>query len=184
MMTEADVEDMICDSPESIWAGNVDVVGRQLVMPDGTRLDVLLAVRERDVTRVVVVEVKRDELQVDAIDQVLGYMRHLRRLLGGDEALISGVLVGRGASDKVYRIVGAIPSIEIVTYVPRVDFDAPIDCHPSCPAPAGLEDAKRYSRPHAGDDKCASEILPLWFQALERLSERLDPIPALDVVPE
>lgn len=115
--TEQEIEDHVCRNPYDVWDGNcvsVEVVSRQVALPSGGRLDVLLLVREAQGLRLVVVEVKRDRGTIAALPQLLGYMEEVRRL--SDNLPVSGVLLARGHHRDVFRVARAIPSVRLAGY--------------------------------------------------------------------
>lgn len=115
--TEQDVEDWICEMPRYAWDDeDVQVVGRQITLPSGGRLDVLMMCKDDDgAWRVIVVEVKRDVVNVSAIDQVLSYMYEMERLWR-QGTRVCGVLLGMDFDPAVVKISRAIPGLYLAQY--------------------------------------------------------------------
>lgn len=122
--TEADVEDWVCMYPAALWNGpcsRIEVVGRQITLPSGTRLDVLLAILDPDhAWRLVVVEIKRGRLDASALTQLLGYLEEVRSVFS--DVRVSGVLLGAVYGRDMELLVGAMRGVHLATYHAQIDI--------------------------------------------------------------
>ncbi len=126
MISERDYEDWICEHlPAVLRHDDAFLIGRQIILQDGTRLDVLAGVPGEDgAVDVVVIEVKAVEATVAHIAQLLGYMGliHTALLEATDpihhicnERLrsVRGVLAAPApVPDAVMRTIGCITELE------------------------------------------------------------------------
>jgi Endonuclease NucS len=97
---------------------------RELVFPDGTRLDVLLLDRDGNIT---VVECKQDAPSLQNIAQLRGYMRNAEKLNTGMKVgkKIRGILVHGGARKlrpEVRKESRRSPHIELLQFSVTVGF--------------------------------------------------------------
>lgn len=117
--TEQQIEDWVVENPQAVWdqmSGHIDVVARQLVLPGAGRLDVLLQVLDPDHRwRLVVVEIKRGVLDVNALVQLLGYMDTLVAAVP-ESVRVSGVLFGRSSTPDLLQIRRHMQHVHLAYY--------------------------------------------------------------------
>lgn len=172
---ESDVEDWICENPAVVWdQEDVRLIGRQVVLPSGGRLDVLLMSRDHDGgLRIIVVEVKRDRVKVDALDQLLNYMYEIERVFYSG-VRVCGVLCGADYDDSVPRIVKAIPGVYLATYWAELAFDPgwsqAVEDYWERGRPGGVATAEyRLARCTQVGGKFVDDITPLVATALREI---------------
>jgi hypothetical protein len=135
--TEKDIEDWVCDNPRAIWDGgstasHVELVGRQVQLPSGGRIDVLLLVLDPTHDwRMVIVEIKRSAADVAAVVQLLRYVEEMRWGMAGVK--MSGVLLSKDATDDARLVVKSVPHIEQADYWVEIEV---------CPVADGYMDTR------------------------------------------
>lgn len=125
MINERDLEDWITDHlPAFLRHDDAFLIGRQTILQDGTRLDVLAGVpAEEGAVDVVVIEVKAVEANIGHIAQLLGYMGLVHTaLLEATDPLhhicnerlrsVRGVLAAPMVPHAVMRTIGCITELE------------------------------------------------------------------------
>lgn len=76
-VSEAELEQWVIDNLEEVCGPGVALVGSQIVLPCGSRLDVLGVRKTRDHTAFYVIEIKAGKADPDAVAQVARYMSSL-----------------------------------------------------------------------------------------------------------
>lgn len=122
-ISERDLEDWICANPTQVVAGSV-YVDRQVTLPHGRRVDVILRRVNDDGVTLFVVEVKAVQAGSDALEQVLDYVAELEScghwLLAQDDC--------DGVGNDALRVFGILaapsfhPSIARPAYAARVEL--------------------------------------------------------------
>jgi hypothetical protein len=172
--SERDVEDWVCRAPLEVWDGacaHVAVAGRQITLPSGSRLDVLLVVLDPDhVWRLVVVEIKVGFTDPTALVQLVRYVDELRQAFA-DSVRVSGVLLGSAHRDDVQVLVEMMPGVELATYVTRIKCYGAFDGGPDPSRPGWVHGVKRRD-----DDELAAfgVVYDVIDQAALEISDRRD----------
>lgn len=116
---EKDIEDWVCFAPHEVWSASPSyptLVGRQITLPSGRRLDVMLLVADPDgARRLVVVEVKVGATDLNALHQLTAYLEEVREWCPS-KLKVSGVLLGAEHSGQVATVAGFMPAVELATY--------------------------------------------------------------------
>ena len=118
--SERDVEDWVTENPWLVsGCGEGDVVGRQLRLPSGKILDVLISgldpMSEERNPKLWVVEVKLGRISTDAVKQAVEYAHEIRAITK-NTVDVSVVLVGSHIGPKVKCIVDEMPSVSWLAY--------------------------------------------------------------------
>lgn len=115
-LKERDIEDFICQNPESISDGlDVRIIGNQVRLPHG-RLDILAVIGDN----VAAIELKSRPLRANDLVQVLRYTFDLRKWAhdkGSDPQAVTPVLVGLGAEYDLLLAASAI-NMQVFEAVP------------------------------------------------------------------
>lgn len=174
---ERDIEDEVVLNPESVWwepCVAVGVVGRQITLPSGLRLDVLLIAREPEVPRLIVVEIKQGEAGVSALLQLVGYMEEVCRLFSGIK--VSGILLASDHTDDAMRLVRTMPSVSLSWYQAALHIDG---VHPEF---SGRGELRGHRRGGESFDEIRAMVRDTYKEVSRlrnrRLPVRLDDIPS------
>lgn len=124
---ERALSEYICASPHLIEDGLVpfpSADAREMVFPDGTRLDVLLLDKDKNI---VIVECKQGIPRLEDVAQLRRYMKNAQKLVPGTRIgpKIRGILVHGGArklSREVRNAIKPKPQIELVQFSVSVEF--------------------------------------------------------------
>ena len=123
--TEKEIEDWAEGTPEQIWACDctrVECVGRQITLPSGKRLDLLLVALDPDHRwRLVVVEIKAGVSDAAALVQLVDYIREVRASYG-PTVKVSGVLLAKDHPEEVRTLRSMMPGIELAEFAVHVEF--------------------------------------------------------------
>ena len=127
--SEQKLEDWVVKHPREVWdadGAHVEVAGRQVTLPSGNRLDVVLVVLDaQHQWRIVVVEIKKGMLDLSALCQLLGYIEEVRQLYP-PSVRVSGVLLGSGQTEQLYLLTNAIPFVHVALYDLTPQISAPV----------------------------------------------------------
>lgn len=119
-------EDWICEHLEEVTGDpEARLIGRQVVLQDGTRLDVLVDrpdPEDEGAAQIVVIEVKAGTAKPGAVQQLLGYVGNLRRAvsrIGADGlshanervASVAGILAAPSITDAASLLLDAVPNV-------------------------------------------------------------------------
>lgn len=114
-VAERELEDWVCDNPEQLLpCVDVRVVGRQMTLPSGRRLDVLLASNDPPFNDFIltVVELKSGPVDESTVAQLLGYMGEVWSLrsywqseVSRGRVYVHGLVAGPGITDYARYVV-------------------------------------------------------------------------------
>lgn len=96
------------------------LVGRQLSLPSGARLDLLAMVPASYMPKFIVVELKRADADAAAVLQLLGYMGEVSECMATIDRVVTvhGVLAAPGVTSDACRAINAInPSLRRISFV-------------------------------------------------------------------
>lgn len=165
---EKELEDWICENIERVADhSDAELVGRQIWTPHGGRLDVLAARpgRDTDLWEWVVIEVKREEADLSALNQLMRYMGSVvhadtiirwspwvswrEYAVKGKSPTVSGILAAPSFSDQIGQAIHAFGS-KLGTYhleLSEQKFDPfPIPETPDLTADSSVESWRRSVR--------------------------------------
>lgn len=124
---ESDIEDWLERELAACVHPNCRVLGRQITLPSGGRMDLLLAHNSGGHIYVTVVEVKKGRAGHRAVMQLLRYMDELETM-GFSNVDVLGLVVAEAFSEGAERLVSRLPSVS--TTVVNVDIQCYLDGAP------------------------------------------------------
>lgn len=127
IVTEQQIEDWAARRIQDVTGrGEAVLVGRQVTLPSGRRIDLLAMSPHDKGAEIVVVELKRDQANAAALHQLLGYMGELQEGKGWGASVlqVSGVLCAPSFTDDVLRAILWMPRVSFSYVEIVVEFEA------------------------------------------------------------
>jgi RecB family endonuclease NucS len=124
--SERDVEDYLCENHNSFFGQEYHLIGRQINIGLGI-IDILLI--DEDSQSLVVVEIKKDEIDDHALSQVMRYIVGVEDYIQENPAIssvydVKGILLGRYVKDGTSSALRMIQEkVEFIEYTPILEIE-------------------------------------------------------------
>lgn len=119
---ESDIEDWLESNLAKRIHPNCQVVGRQVTLPSGGRMDLLLAHHSASEHFLTVVEVRRGTANMDAVHQLIRYMDEVEAA-SWENVTTLGLLVAEGFTKRASALIERLPRVASAGVLVWMDCD-------------------------------------------------------------